>query len=307
MIFGGATVLAAVSVNMFIHYLGNFADVIALPESDDSPWLLRTVKSTLHVYSATCRSGYLSLAEVKGWVTETEMDLQRLESSCEAQMNVWEYRMLGEEIDRHVNMKRITTTELKFLIADLASVATDETVEATTVEVLLPCSVETADQFMKLQVTPDTPSDVDANSTPHLSKTPRRRVVDVLNATASAHAVGMRPADVKQVADALRSTDDDAEEQTQQQPPLQLEFQVSEQVEWYLGDEGHEKLQSSQELSEWLAYHRLQHCAAQPEKHGIDMDVLRIAADDEDLRVGAFTDLGERDEHLMLQAIENPA
>ena len=36
------------------------------------------------------------------------------------------------------------------------------------------------------------------------------------------------------------------------------------------------------------------------------MDVLRIAADDEDLRVGAFTDLGERDEHLMLQAIENP-
>jgi hypothetical protein len=116
----------------------------------------------------------------------------------------------------------------------------------------------------------------------------------------------MRPADVKQVADALRSTDDDAEEQTQQQPPLQLEFQVSEQVEWYLGDEGHEKLQSSQELSEWLAYHRLQHCAAQLEKHGIDMDVLRIAADDEDLRVGAFTDLGERDEHLMLQAIENP-
>ena len=39
-------------------------------------------------YRSTCRSSYLYMAEMRGWLTAIELDLYRLEQSCEAQIQL---------------------------------------------------------------------------------------------------------------------------------------------------------------------------------------------------------------------------
>eukprot|EP01045_Picozoa_sp_COSAG04_P014749 COSAG04_NODE_1121_length_8162_cov_9.527595_2_plen_1179_part_00 len=337
-VFACSAVLAVASVGAFVHYLGNFADVRELPEGNG---LLHHLSSTLHVYSACCRSSYLALAQMKGWVSAIELDLQRLEHDCEKQMREWEFRLLGEEIGRHVKTKRISTTELKFLLTDLTTVATDEAVDGDTIEVELPCPAETAEQFLKLPVTQDTASsESETTSTPNL---PRRRVADILDAAAWSHAAGMRPADVKQIggitqsangaaADSKKRQEDEklgqlrqqlrqkqkiARGKKRQQKQSTLRFSVGDAVLWHLGDRGHEMLQST-DCEAWLRYHHIEHLKPVLERDDLcmDMEFVRLLASDSEARVDAFEEgfvdhdgchiLNERDESLLLTAIEHP-
>ena len=251
----------------------------------------------------------------------------------------WELRLLSAEIERHVRTSRITTTELRYLLHDLtsATTATDDDRPPTaqkhnscrTVEVELPCSVQTAEAFLNLVVTPADPSTgsadekvkvkVDGRGGATSDRAPRRRVVDLLQ-TASLDAVVGIPSDARLTPGRLEQHGtEESNGATEPEPAVPRRFCVSDRVEWCLGDGGSQLLELSAEegntiddlsISAWCEHHHLTHLQTRLEAQGVDRWCLRDLVEDETLRVELIMDdsmeFSEAEEHQMMQALGLP-
>jgi hypothetical protein len=319
-----------------VHYFGSIADCAS---QQDCGWWA-SMRSTPTVFLATRRAGFICLAEARGWVTQLELDLQFLEQRCENQVREWELRLLSADIERHVRTNRITTTELRYLLHDLSSAihgdeqppsSSSNSACSSSVEFELPCSMQTAEAFLKVEVAVEkaTQSSIskkvtgrDEGKSSGLCM-PRRRVVDILE-TAGVDAVSGIPSTV---IPSLECTDKDEGDEGLQdnntQPVFATasspRFSITERVEWCVGFGGAKLLEISTEqgntvddlsISAWCEHHHLTHLQTRLEKHGVDRWCLRDLADDEDLRVELIMDesmeFSEAEEHQMLQALELP-
>ena len=98
------------------------------------------------------RASYDFVSRLKGWESSTAADLEAMRTRCDATLREWEGRRIKADIERHVNTKRITTDELRWLLADLEELAkTDEF--ATEIVIELPVSHQDAERFLRLPVT----------------------------------------------------------------------------------------------------------------------------------------------------------
>ena len=320
-----------------VHYFGSIADCAS--DQDCGWWASMT--STPTVFMGTRRAGFIFLAEARGWVTQMELDLQFLEQRCENQVREWELRLLSADIERHVRTNRITTTELRYLLHDLSS-ATDHDEQpssssnsaySSSVEFELPCSVQMAEAFLKVEVavekaTQSSDSKKVAGRDEVKSSglcMPRRRVVDILE-TAGVDAVSGIPSTV---IPSLECTDKDEGDEGFDNNTQSADsgfaaassprFSISERVEWCVGfgcakllDFSTEKGNTVDDLSisGWCEHHHLTHLQTRLEKNGVDRWCLRDLANDEDLRVELIMDesmeFNEAEEHQMLQALELP-